>query len=192
MKTNFIETRIKDVQRRCNTIENRDKSLMSIKNILLNNGHKCNLNKCLSKKKITTNLKKLKKLNNNNSPILKLPFLSDRSWFEIKRTLNKYKFNIQLVMEKRNTICTTVKAIENNQCSCYICKKLPKHLNCRSRYVVYSLTCKLCTTSTANKYIGETCVWLKDRLNQHKYSINNKDNKSALSQHCNCVHKIKY
>lgn len=128
-------------------------------------------------------------MNNNNSPILKLPFLSDRSWFEIKRTLNKYnKFKIQLIMEKRNTICRTVKPKENNQCSCDICKKLPGHLNCRSRFLVYSLICKLCTTSMM-QYIGETCVWLKDRLYQHKYSIKNKDNRSALSQHLNCEHK---
>lgn len=51
MKSNFIENRILDVKRRCNTTENRNKSLTSIKNILLNNGHKFNMDKCLSKNK---------------------------------------------------------------------------------------------------------------------------------------------
>ena len=66
--------------------------------------------------------------------------------------------------------------MENNQCELNICEQLPRKFNCRSRYVVYSLTFKLCM-ETKNQYIGETCIWIKERINQNKTSTINKNSK---------------
>ena len=180
MKFNFAINRFKDVIRRCNTIDARDFSIRRIQEILIKNGHSIKFDKFNFKEK-KSNTRQLKK---RNLPILKLPYLNENSWRRIKNTLRKYDINIHLVFEKRNTIHKIFKPLDNNQCemNCYICEQLPNNFNCRTRFVVYSLTCKLCT-ETKNQYIGKTSIWIKDRINQHKTSITNKNLKSAPSIH---------
>jgi hypothetical protein len=192
MKTNFVRNRINDVNRRCNNNETREICLKKIYKILTDNGHNVDLKKKTKKHKnvIRQNQNYWKNENNenNNTPIMKLPFLNDRSWNQIQRTIKKYNLKIKLVMEKRKTLHKLYGPTEDNQCisNCYVCEQLPNHFNCRSRFVVYSLTCKLCNNK--NQYIGETCVWLIDRINQHRLSIKNKDSKSAVSVHMKEMH----
>ena len=82
MKSIFVSNRINDVQRTCNTEEGRNVSLSRIKNTLTENRHTFNSDKLVLHYKNKSNyfLTSMKKWKNNNLPIIKLPFLNDKSW----------------------------------------------------------------------------------------------------------------
>ncbi len=189
MKHNFIKNRIDDISRRCNSEETRELSIEYFKNILIENGHKL-------KNEVIKIKKKKKKIGEfkinerkHNTVILKLPFLSDNSWRKIRKTISKLKLDVNLVMEKRKPISKICKPNFMFQCfrNCLVCEQVSKHFNCHSRFVVYSFICKLCVDKTS-EYIGETCVWIIDRIKQHQLSIKNRDSKSALSTHLKDIH----
>ena len=58
---------------------------------------------------------------------------------------NKIMYQSQNKEIKRTIIkkCNFIKPIENNRCGCFICDQLPSHFSYQSRFVIYSLTCKL-------------------------------------------------
>ena len=67
--------------------------------------------------------------------------------------------------------------------NCLLCEKLGNN-NCQSKCVVYKFTCKLCNSI----YIGQTARPFYYRYNEHKYSLNNNNENSALSDHVNTSH----
>ena len=65
---------------------------------------------------------------------------------------------------------------------------IPKHLNCKSKNVIYMWTCKLCGESKT--YFGRTTQECHNRTSGHRGCFNNdKWEKSALSMHAKEVHQ---
>ena len=62
----------------------------------------------------------------------------------------------------------------------------PRHLNCKSKNIIYLWTCKLC----AEAYFGRTTQACHNRTNGHRSCFNNEDkwDKSALSMHAKDAH----
>ena len=62
---------------------------------------------------------------------------------------------------------------------CIICEELPGRFSCNDKFFVYKITC----SKSCKFYIGETCRPFRTRLDEHRRSVNNRDGKSALSDH---------
>ena len=107
---------------------------------------------------------------------------------------------------KNKSLCMPIKkCVKSQKCGdkrCKICplmlttesvlindKKLsiPKHLNCKSKEVVYLCICKKCTHN--NAYFGQTVQEEHNRMTGHREKFNiAKYHKSALSMHAYDVH----
>ena len=63
----------------------------------------------------------------------------------------------------------------------------PRHLNCKSKNIIYTWTCKLCTES----YFGRTTQACHNRTSGHRSCFNHADkwDKSALSMHAKDSHQ---
>ena len=66
--------------------------------------------------------------------------------------------------------------------------RIPQHLNCKSRNIIYMWYCKLCTG--INAYFGRTTQKSQDRSSGHRscFREEGKWDKSALSMHAKEVH----
>ena len=69
--------------------------------------------------------------------------------------------------------------------------RIPRHLNCKSRNIIYMWTCKLC--GEKETYFGRTTQECHDRSSGHRGCFNNqKWDKSALSMHAWEVHQTQF
>ena len=71
--------------------------------------------------------------------------------------------------------------------------RIPRHLNCRSKNVIYMWMCKLCGEKEV--YFGRTMQKCQDRTSGHRGCFNGgeeKWDKSALSMHARDVHQTQF
>ena len=69
--------------------------------------------------------------------------------------------------------------------------RIPRHLNCKSKHVIYLWVCKLCQEKEA--YFGRTIQECHDRTSGHRGSFNEeKWDKSALSMHAWEAHRTSF
>ena len=143
--------------------------------------------RCCNKSKSTSNLINGRK-KKTYRPTLKLPFISDSLVRQINCCIRKYKLDINFVSTGNKQMRNVFKhrMPKEKHSNCLICSALPDKHNCDQRNVIYQFTCKACNS----KYIGKTSRPFRDRFNEHKTSINNKDKKSALSEHTNSCSDI--
>ena len=123
--------------------------------------------------------------------MLKLPYISDSLIRKIKANIRKNNLNVRLVCsgnkKLRNALQNSNKVKKHDNCE--LCDRLPAKYNCDKTCVVYQFTCKSCFS----KYIGKTSRPFHVRFKEHKSSIANKNNISALSDHvkiCDNCHGI--
>ena len=70
--------------------------------------------------------------------------------------------------------------------------RIPQHLNCKSRHVIYMWVCKLCTWKN-EVYFGRTTQECYDRTSGHRGCFSEeKFLKSALSMHAKDVHETDF
>ena len=179
IKNNFIKNRIIEVERRCNSTEAIKQSLTKLKNSLLANGYDSNDFENAQKQLKWKHKTRKKNLNLGSNTPIKLPFISNACYTKINKIIAKSALPLQQVSLTGPKICNLCKIRNKNICTCYICQQIGPRFHCRNRFVVYELTCSLCNKN----YIGETCIFIKDRINQHSKSITKMDKCSALSAH---------
>ena len=73
--------------------------------------------------------------------------------------------------------------------------RVPRHLNCRSKNVIYLWLCKLCAEKEA--YFGRTTQKCQDRTSGHRGCFSGEEwekkwEKSALSMHARDVHQMQF
>ena len=69
--------------------------------------------------------------------------------------------------------------------------RVPRHLNCKSKNVIYMWVCKLCFEKDV--YFGRTIQECHDRTSGHRGSFNEeKWEKSALSMHAKDMHQTQF
>ena len=71
--------------------------------------------------------------------------------------------------------------------------RIPRHLNCRSKNVIYMWVCKLCGEKEV--YFGRTTQKCQDRTSGHRGCFNGDEekwDKSALSMHARDVHQTQF
>ena len=69
--------------------------------------------------------------------------------------------------------------------------RIPRHLNCKSKNIIYMWICKLCGESET--YFGRTTQECHDRTSGHRGCFNEKYwEKSALSMHARDVHQTRF
>ena len=173
------------VQERCSDTSSREESINLMKNQLLSNGFSQRDLDFAHRKRSTRSSNHL----NATQPVhsfLKLQFLSDSSHRKISKLVKKYKLPVTVVerpgMQLRNFLKTKSNSVK--QCQCTICSLLPNYYTCKSRFVVYKFTCKYCQKF----YIGSTNRPFIVRYKEHRRSILNRDDKSALSEHLKICH----
>jgi len=110
---------------------------------------------------------------------MKLPFINDKCLHKVNKVLVKYELPVKQISITGQKLKNLSKNKQHNNCNCKICNQLGGKFHCNNRFVVYEFTCNTC----CKNYIGETCVHIKDRYQQHSKSVENKDGKSALSAH---------
>ncbi len=67
---------------------------------------------------------------------------------------------------------------------------IPRHLNCKSKNIIYLWLCKLCGEKDA--YYGRTTQESHDRTSGHRGCFNENWEKSALSMHAKEVHQTRF
>lgn len=133
------------------------------------------------------NENKSKHKQNISGSTFTIPFVSDSLNRKIKNTITKYKLDIKLVNNSsrklKDNFQLKKRTVKHNKCEA--CECLPEKYDCNISNVVYEFICRKC----GDNYIGKTSRTFRDRYLEHKRSIRNKDNKSALSVHvsaCEC------
>ena len=101
--------------------------------------------------------------------------------------IKNYKLDVNLVSLGNKKLRHTFrgrKPVDKHD-NCNVCTKLPQQYKCDKPGVVYQFKCSFCFST----YIGKTSRPFYLRYNEHKNSIKNKNNNSALSDHtkvCDC------
>ena len=184
VKLNYLDNRIRNVERRCNTENAKCSGHKNLEAMVAKNGfNKCDLQlayKRVEKSKRHQHLPK-KAFNSEKHVIVKLPFTSESCLRKIKQHVSEQRLPFKIITTpgiRLSSLCTTK---HNTPCEvgCEVCDMLPSCFNCKSKFVVYQFTCNLC----GGMYIGKTAVFLINRYKQHKNSIASKNESSALSQH---------
>ena len=70
--------------------------------------------------------------------------------------------------------------------------RIPSHLNCKAKNIIYMWVCKLCVKKEA--YFGRTTQECHDRTSGHRscFTTEGKWDKSALSMHAKEVHQTTF
>ena len=167
------------ISKRCSNKSLHKKSVTKFKKRLVNNGFKkVNFTKTLPKSQ--------KKNSSSDMTCLTLDYLSDKHCRLIKNRLKKYSVPIRLVSKPSRFLkqCFNSKNVRKHV-NCSICEHLPNDFTCNDRLLVYKFTCKFCN----EYYIGETSRPFAQRYKEHSRSLQNQDDKSALSCHLKSVHQ---
>ena len=175
VKANFVVNSVRQVAEKCPNI-----ALGKLDRRLYKNGFK------------NVNFEKILKGKNKNKPnkcddpvFLQTIFINDRFTKNVNKIIGHYNFPVKVISKpnKKLSQCFIAKK-RTKHVNCKICDHLPDKYRCDDRYVVYKLTCNICKKS----YIGETSRPFHLRLDEHKRSITNSDNKSALADHARIDH----
>ena len=110
-----------------------------------------------------------------------MDFISDKCDQKIKTAISKYDLPVVLISKPAKFLfqCFTENNLTARHVNCDICDQLPDKFRCEDRFIVYEYSCKVCL----KRYIGQTCRPFYVRYQEHKSSINSKNDKSALSDH---------
>ena len=187
VKTNFIRQNFERVNSRCSaslSVFEKNEAIEACTRKLINNGYsETNIRKA-------TDIKHFRKKNKPSTvskSVLKLPFVNDSLIRKVNALIKKYKLDVNLVSLGNKKLRHTFrgrKPVDKHD-NCNVCTKLPQQYKCDKPGVVYQFKCSFCFST----YIGKTSRPFYLRYNEHKNSIKNKNNNSALSDHtkvCDC------
>jgi len=182
IKTNFVMNSLNTAERRCNTASEKIIAVDKAKEKLKKNGYS-DKDMCHTYKNENKRRNRVKKRTCN----LKMPFVSDSLNRKINSLVRKYDLNVNVVNSSSKKLKDVLNAKKNRNKheKCDVCDSLPNEFNCGVSNVVYEFVCKKCDSN----YIGKTCRSFRARYLEHKRSIRNSDDKSALSVHvreCEC------
>ena len=182
IKSNFIESSFNTAKRRCSTEVYKKEAIDKIKKKLNDNGYS---NREFNGK--SKNKKRSHKQRNTRVCNLSLPFVSNSLNRKINFLIRKYDLNVRVInnsSKKLKDVFSLSKSKKRHE-NCEVCDAMPNEYDCSMSNVVYEFVCRKCDGS----YIGKTCRSFRARYLEHKRSIRNRDDKSALSVHvreCEC------
>ena len=174
VKTNFVTNRVRQIALKCSDDKMQSAAFKKLKQRFRTNGYKnVNFQKIIRHKNKTPEL--------NNFVLLQTGFINDRFNNKIHKILKHYDLPIKNISKPHYKISQCLGPIKKKEkhANCDICNRLPENNYCYERFVVYKITCKHCN----NFYIGETCRPFHQRFNEHRRSLQSRDQKSALSDH---------
>ena len=180
MKHNFIDNTFNKIDTRCSTEENRQTKRGEFEQLLVENGYGKRQIRYFKQRNEKRKRKETRKLEKNGVPLF-LQFVSDSTNKKIKNIIKKYDLNVHLVSKPAPQLGQILRRKEkkSEDHECGICEAVKKTSACKTRYVVYKFVCRYCRKF----YIGQTSRPFFLRYNEHKWSIRNKNDHSALSEH---------
>lgn len=174
IKSNFVKNVTSDVKRKCSSMESRHEAIGKLDKQLYANGHKPQHG--------NKNKKRTNKRNPNDSfnlAIWKCDFINDRCNRKLKCLIKKYDLPVRFINKQSKNLSQRLKDNFKKSCDCEVCQRLRNSFKCTDKFTVYKFTCKFCHKF----YIGQTARPLYQRFNEHKRSLNAKNDQSALSDH---------
>lgn len=182
VKMNFVSNSIKQVANKCSDPQMQAMAFKKLGNRLRNNGYKnVNFQKILNNQKTPHN--------DNDRVFLQTDFITDRFNKKINKIMNQYDFPVKVISKPNKKLSQVFRAATQKNPkhdNCNVCSALPDNYGCNDRFIIYKFTCNTCHKC----YIGETCRPFYQRFDEHRRSLQKRDNKSALSEHMNKDHPI--
>jgi len=196
-KTNFIRTRMEVLRRRNNNTELFNESVKTLFQLLVVNNYPVEYilnNMCFHKNNTNTGKNNFLE-RNKNKIFVKTPAYEFYNIKLYNKKAEELNLPFSFVPEKMPIWSSqTVKTKSFNPCPapdlCFFDKHVQKNGACSTARVVYNFKCLTCNKIIEDKvienkvnYIGGTTCPLRKRFNQHRNSIHNGNDKSALTVH---------
>ena len=188
VKKNFIQNTQNRINVTCSSDNNRIEMTNTFNSLLVKNGYQENQIKQYKmkgqKKQWAKNTGRIK--NNKRIPLV-INYITERLIRKINNLITNHDLNIRLISKPGPCLSRILnrRYRANFHHNCKICKHLGPKYNCKIKNIVYKFRCKIC----GKEYIGQTARPFCFRYNEHRYSINKKNNISALSEHSINEHK---
>ena len=117
---------------------------------------------------------------------LNLDFINDRCIRKVSKLIKKYEMPVKAVYKPASWLssCLSGRQYVQKHEDCEVCNRMPNRYGCEDRFLVYKLSCKICKKF----YVGQTSRPFHFRYDVHRRSLNNKDNRSAISELVNNEH----
>ncbi len=187
MKKNFVLNTYNKIEERCSEKEEKIKKIEAFDKILEENMYSIKQIRTFKTQHRSNrkNTRKNTRKSTENKPIsLFLNYINEATNHKINKTIEKYGLRIKLINKSAPQLASILKKKQRtrlqHQNNCDICKLITNTKNtCQTRYVVYEFTCKLCD----QKYVGQTARPFHYRFKEHRRSVNNRNETSALAEH---------